>query len=412
MNIKESILTLFDDNVVGAISASDMRVFVETIFDNKENEIHVFETIDDIEEYRNNINIGSEKYPISKNDVIIITEINNSNWGNNKGVYIATKDSPGKTDIEKISADNYDNFIKTGEATQLISLDSDKNLTWINPIPGYYIEGTDTITNILGKKPSQKGPVWIASEDDLTAPIPGNEGDGYSWDGVNWNNIGQLRGPEGDVVEVAFANQYEVDGGYVEDKAVSPKTLKDSYWINKKENLLGSPVEDFYMLTSKKDGTRIWEQPIRNFGELHDVDTSGVQTNSFIYYNGLTWVTDVMSNVIVETFTGLQDTPNDYTNYAHYGIKVNAQEKALEFTPLVQRTQDLTDVSGATPTDGDILVYDSLTHQWVPVNKVNAGTLASRPINPRIGTQYFDTSIGLPIWYNGTFWIDANGNQV
>lgn len=37
------------------------------------------------------------------------------------------------------------------------------------------------------------------------------------------------------------------------------------------------------------------------------------------------------------------------------------------------------------------------------------GTRSQRPSNPAIGTMYFDTTIGLPIWWNGQAWIDAKG---
>ena len=42
-----------------------------------------------------------------------------------------------------------------------------------------------------------------------------------------------------------------------------------------------------------------------------------------------------------------------------------------------------------------------------------AGDTASRPINKvGVGQLYFDTTLGLPIWWNGTDWIDAAGTVV
>jgi hypothetical protein len=41
-----------------------------------------------------------------------------------------------------------------------------------------------------------------------------------------------------------------------------------------------------------------------------------------------------------------------------------------------------------------------------------SGTTAERPgVNLHIGQMYFDTSPGLniPLWWNGTNWVDANG---
>jgi hypothetical protein len=41
------------------------------------------------------------------------------------------------------------------------------------------------------------------------------------------------------------------------------------------------------------------------------------------------------------------------------------------------------------------------------------GTTAERPaINLLIGQTYFDTTIGIPIWWNGTVWKNASGTSV
>ena len=47
----------------------------------------------------------------------------------------------------------------------------------------------------------------------------------------------------------------------------------------------------------------------------------------------------------------------------------------------------------------------------------DAGLTSERPVSTtliqlQIGQMYFDTTIGLPIWWNGTDWIDASGTIV
>ena len=37
------------------------------------------------------------------------------------------------------------------------------------------------------------------------------------------------------------------------------------------------------------------------------------------------------------------------------------------------------------------------------------GATADRPSAPSTGTPYFDTDLGIPLWYNGTNWVDATG---
>ena len=40
------------------------------------------------------------------------------------------------------------------------------------------------------------------------------------------------------------------------------------------------------------------------------------------------------------------------------------------------------------------------------------GSSAGRPAAPVTGQRYFDTTLGKPIWYNGTNWVDAQGTVV
>lgn len=40
------------------------------------------------------------------------------------------------------------------------------------------------------------------------------------------------------------------------------------------------------------------------------------------------------------------------------------------------------------------------------------GTSAQRPSDPEPHQQYFDTELGKPIWWNGSSWVDAMGNNV
>ena len=42
-----------------------------------------------------------------------------------------------------------------------------------------------------------------------------------------------------------------------------------------------------------------------------------------------------------------------------------------------------------------------------------SGTTANRPtLQLQIGQMYFDTTLGIPIWYNGTVWKNASGTTV
>jgi hypothetical protein len=41
-----------------------------------------------------------------------------------------------------------------------------------------------------------------------------------------------------------------------------------------------------------------------------------------------------------------------------------------------------------------------------------AGTTAQRPTTRALGFRYFDNTLGIPIWWNGSDWVDATGSVV
>lgn len=40
------------------------------------------------------------------------------------------------------------------------------------------------------------------------------------------------------------------------------------------------------------------------------------------------------------------------------------------------------------------------------------GVTYERPLEPNLGMYFFDTTLKIPIWWNGTIWVDANNNEV
>ncbi|MFN8681698.1 hypothetical protein ACDP63_11225 [Paracoccus sp. P2] len=49
---------------------------------------------------------------------------------------------------------------------------------------------------------------------------------------------------------------------------------------------------------------------------------------------------------------------------------------------------------------------------WRFINIVNSGGTGGRPGSPYLWQQYADTTLGKPIWWNGTAWVDATGTTV
>jgi hypothetical protein len=59
------------------------------------------------------------------------------------------------------------------------------------------------------------------------------------------------------------------------------------------------------------------------------------------------------------------------------------------------------------------LYFNQIDNFTQNVTVPSSGTTANRPTERlQVGEYYFDTTIGRPIWYNGTNWINAAGTVV
>ena len=47
-----------------------------------------------------------------------------------------------------------------------------------------------------------------------------------------------------------------------------------------------------------------------------------------------------------------------------------------------------------------------------PVLVPDYGGSVDRPYPPSNGEMYFDATLGIPTWYNGSEWVDSNGLPV
>jgi len=54
---------------------------------------------------------------------------------------------------------------------------------------------------------------------------------------------------------------------------------------------------------------------------------------------------------------------------------------------------------------------DTAWTDWVQIGG-GSGSTANRPTDVHTGYMYFDTTLGKPVWWNGTVWVDANGETV
>lgn len=59
------------------------------------------------------------------------------------------------------------------------------------------------------------------------------------------------------------------------------------------------------------------------------------------------------------------------------------------------------------------IYFNNLDAFLTAISTPQNGTTANRPTqNLQVGQFYFDTTLGIPIWYDGTDWVDATGTVV
>jgi len=59
------------------------------------------------------------------------------------------------------------------------------------------------------------------------------------------------------------------------------------------------------------------------------------------------------------------------------------------------------------------IYFNNLDSFLTTISTPQNGTTANRPTqNLQIGQFYYDTTLGIPIWYNGTVWKNASGTTV
>jgi hypothetical protein len=59
------------------------------------------------------------------------------------------------------------------------------------------------------------------------------------------------------------------------------------------------------------------------------------------------------------------------------------------------------------------IYFNNLDNFLVAISTPQNGITADRPTqNLQVGQFYFDTTLGYPVWYDGTDWVDSSGTVV
>ncbi len=178
---EQKILNLFSENITGDILPRDMRTFVSSIFQAKENNVHRITNLNTIEQ------------EIQKNDLVIITENGELN-----GLYVASKDDALFADLVNVTQDDVIlNILREGQNGEVLGVQNN-TLTWEKAKPIVTVGGSMKIWEILAMTPVLNT-IYVATNDDLSSLVPGISGDGYLYSPAygRWSNIGQIRGERG-----------------------------------------------------------------------------------------------------------------------------------------------------------------------------------------------------------------------
>jgi len=59
------------------------------------------------------------------------------------------------------------------------------------------------------------------------------------------------------------------------------------------------------------------------------------------------------------------------------------------------------------------LYFNQIDNFTQGINLPNSGVTTGRPVNNlSVGQFYFDTTLDIPIWWNGKHWVNASGTTV
>jgi hypothetical protein len=73
---------------------------------------------------------------------------------------------------------------------------------------------------------------------------------------------------------------------------------------------------------------------------------------------------------------------------------------------------DMPDRKTLDITSGIVVATDDERDNSTTLTIGIVGTTANRPVSPTIGDSYFDTTLGIPIWYDGADWVNFSGVAV
>jgi hypothetical protein len=130
----------------------------------------------------------------------------------------------------------------------------------------------------------------------------------------------------------------------------------------------------------------------------------GISSN-FVTYGTQTQTITATQAQTIFTLTTVSYTPAGNT----LSVFVNGSKQILTTNYTETSSTVVTFVDGLNV--GDLVQFTTIVS--TNITPTNAGTTAQRPVSGLVpGLQFYDTTLGIPIWYNGTVWKNAAGTTV
>lgn len=215
-----------------------------------------------------------------------------------------------------------------------------------------------------------------------------------------------------------YINNVEISNNYTSFDSIRTFAKRIKVLSNKASELNIEIKRNGFVNIYTKD--RI-ENPLftKELSNLFSFINSGTLTNDKIYGKNIYSASERIV-LIATPFNNNGIIPATLSDEEVYEIEyylMNQDESTFSRVHLTGRTSGvnsfaLTIPSGAKYTLPEVRL-SSGSYIFGTNNKIDSyGATSIRPKAPQIGFQFFDSTLGKPIWWNGSAWVDATGTPV
>ena len=177
-------------------------------------------------------------------------------------------------------------------------------------------------------------------------------------------------------------------------------------------------LDKIYIVPSDSDSNSKWAKILETFVNNNTCNTftyllqsggivKGIKLNALIYVNF-----NVDSNGEVNVNINVDNEENFSLSNIGYKVEDNKIKlyikSNLPYTTLQLRLLHCKIESGTTYVEN--ITYETISDVISPKSR-KVGLTVDRPTGVNVGYQYYDISIGKPIWWDGSYWRLSTGSQ-